>query len=372
MGVSGHDRDYDHERGRDSEAPPGAAARATLRRAVLRPGWVVCGLLALLALAGLSARAPPAVRYAPFVVSLVVLGLPHGAVDHLAELRARGGEVEGLRAWLHAPAAGALARVSLLYAVLGGLYLAAWLVAPLASFVFFILLTWFHWGQGDLYAMVGFVEESHLRSRLQRALAVLVRGGLPMLVPLLGGPAEYREVAELTVGLFAPGGTAAVAPLFRPGTRLALGVAFGTLTVAALGLGLLRARETGTLEAWRLDAVETVLLWAYFLTVGPILAVGVYFTVWHALRHVARLVALDGPAERALAAGDLLEPAVRFARDAAPLTAISLFILGGLYVALPTDGSLGSLLAVYLVLLAVLTLPHVVVVSRMDRAQGVW
>jgi len=349
---------------------PSGPARATLRRAVLRPGWVVCGLLAIPALAGLSVPAP--LRYLPFVVSLVVLGLPHGAVDHLAELRARGGEVDGLREWLVDPAAGALRRVSLLYAVLGGLYLAAWLVAPVASFVFFILLTWFHWGQGDLYVLREFVEESHLRTPLQRALAVVVRGGLPMLVPLVGGPAEYREVATRTVGLFDPGAAAALDPVFEPTARLALGTAFGAMTLLALGLGFLRARETGTMASWRIDAVETAVLWGYFLVVGPILAIGVYFTVWHSLRHVARLVSLDRPAEQALATGDLLGPAARFARDAAPLTAVSLVILAGLYVALPTGGDLGGVLAVYLVLLAVLTLPHVVVVTRMDRAQGVW
>jgi Brp/Blh family beta-carotene 15,15'-monooxygenase len=103
-----------------------------------------------------------------------------------------------------------------------------------------------------------------------------------------------------------------------------------------------------------------------------VLAVGLYFCLWHSVRHIARLVALDAPAASALATGRRWPAVRRFARDAAPLTAGALVVFAALYLAVPTDGSLAGLVAVYLVLLAVLTLPHVVVVTRMDRVQGLW
>lgn len=57
----------------------------------------------------------------------------------------------------------------------------------------------------------------------------------------------------------------------------------------------------------------------------------------------------------------------RFARDAAPLTGLALALLAALYLAVPAgEGDAGSLLAVYLVLISALTLPHAVWVSYMD------
>ena len=63
-----------------------------------------------------------------------------------------------------------------------------------------------------------------------------------------------------------------------------------------------------------------------------------------------------------------------FARDAAPLTLAAVVSLAGLYLVVPGAGaSPPALLALYLVLISALTLPHVVVVfSWMDARQGLW
>ena len=114
-----------------------------------------------------------------------------------------------------------------------------------------------------------------------------------------------------------------------------------------------------------------MLLAAYFALVPPVLAVGLYFCLWHAPRHIARLVLLDGASAVAFEKGRF--PLARFVRDAAPLTLAALALLLGFYFALPGAGtSAPALLALYLVLISVLTLPHVVVVSFMDYAQGLW
>jgi Brp/Blh family beta-carotene 15,15'-monooxygenase len=111
------------------------------------------------------------------------------------------------------------------------------------------------------------------------------------------------------------------------------------------------------------------LLWALFLTVPPILAVGVYFCVWHSLRHVLRFSAIDERGARTTA-GRLLSA---FAREAAPLTALALVFLvpfGLLAPASPSNAS--EFTGLYLVFVAVLTLPHVAVVTWMDHREGVW
>ncbi|MFB6126820.1 MAG: Brp/Blh family beta-carotene 15,15'-dioxygenase [Halolamina sp.] len=333
-----------------------ATVRAALARWTLPLGWVAMALVTVAAVAGVL----PAGRwrYVPLVGSALAFGLPHGAVDHLAP------------AWANDDSADArtLAGVGVLYAVLGGAYAVAWFLAPAASFVGFLLLTWLHWGQGDSYAVVTFgPEPTHLRSTATRATALVVRGGLPMVVPLVAFPEVYREVATLVVGAFGPAAAEGVAVLFRTDVRLALGGGLLAVTLVHLGGTAERSR------AWALDAAEVVGLWVAFALTPPIVAVGAYFTAWHAPRHVARLLLIDDGARPALQAGDLTAALTRFARVAAPMTAGGVVVMAGLWVSLPRlPGGFAGVVAVYLVGLAALTLPHTVVVAAMDRAEGLW
>ncbi|AEH37863.1 Brp/Blh family beta-carotene 15,15'-dioxygenase [Halopiger xanaduensis] len=303
---------------------------------------------------------PLAYQYAPLAASVVVLGLPHGAVDHLVLPRSRGRPVTSR----------ALAAVGGCYLAIGGAYAALWFVAPAVSFALFILLTLVHWGQGDVYALCELTDVSYLETPAHKGLALVVRGGLPMLVPLVAFPDQYAFVAGTLVGLFDPGAAAALEGAFRPTVRYAVAVGFGALIAATLALGY---RRTDALEPWLIDAGETLGLTAFFAAVPPILAIGLYFTGWHSVRHIVRTLLIDDAAVAALADGDARGAIGRFARDAAPLTAGSLVVFAALAVAVPrTPATVPDAAALYLVGVAVLTLPHVVVVSLLDLEQGLW
>jgi beta-carotene 15,15'-dioxygenase len=342
------------------KAPDGGhGARQAVRGAVVWPSRVVVLILAVAFAAGL--RVPGWVQYLPFAASLVLFGLPHGAVDHLVPLRLAGREA-GVRSVL---------AVVLLYLALSGLCLALWSVAPAAAFVLFVLVTAFHWGAGDLHALLSFGPDGlDGMGRASRVLLVLLRGGMPMLVPLLFFPDAYRGVAVAAAGLF--GGDATVlSGAFSPAFRLAAGAALA----AVAGLFLLRAAGdlAGQRRALLPVALETLLLFAFFAVVPPVLAVGLYFTLWHAPRHVARLVMLDPAGTGYLRTGRPRRALARFVRDAAPLTGLALALLVALLLAVPrATGDPASLLAVYLVMISALTLPHASLVAYMDARQGVW
>ena len=103
-------------------------------RETLWPGAALVGALIL----GLIARMlPPAWWLAPWALSLIFFGLPHGALDH---------EVL-LRLWRPVPPPPwALGAVLTGYIAVSLLVLGGWFVAPAAVFAGFIALTWMHWG----------------------------------------------------------------------------------------------------------------------------------------------------------------------------------------------------------------------------------
>ena len=325
--------------------------RILARRLALIPGWVALVLTTAVTLVVDSI--PLTVQLLPLIVSVLVLGLPHGAVDHLLVSRATGRPFS-----LEIGAA-----VGVVYLVVGGVYALAWFLAPSLAFAFFIVLTWVHWGQGDRYPLRRFVGVSDQRSMAVTAQTVIVRGGMPMLVPLLAHPEQYRLVATWLVGLFSSSGTALEAA-FAPQARLALAVGFGTLVVSSLAVSYVHDDR----EAWLVDAGETLLLLAFFVLVPPLLAIGVYFCAWHSLRHVVRYLLLGGPPAEAIEAGRPLAAFARFGRDAAPLSALSLVVAAALYVTAPgASTALEDLLALYLVFIAVLTLPHVLFATWLDH-----
>ena len=335
-----------------------STVRRNLFRLTILPGWLVLGMTIPIFLLGVSV--PLRYQFLPLVASVVVFGLPHGAVDHLTPSRAR-----GRRATLRAMGA-----VGLLYAVLMAVYGVVWFLFPVAAFAFFILMTWVHWGQGEIHALATIADVSHLGTPMHRGTVALGRGALPMLVPLLAFPEQYRFVAETLVGLFASPDLGALTVAFTVRGRIVVAVLVGVLLLVSLTLSYLRRVDD---REWVLEAGEVGLLVAFFATVPPILAVGLYFSFWHALRHVGRLLALDPGARDALEQGYLAGALARFFRDATPLTVAALGIVAASTLVVPTTPvGLADMVGLYLVVIAVLTLPHVAIVTWLDSEQSVW
>ncbi len=349
-----------------AEAGPGPSTRRSATREVDRLFARLPAIAFLLALpiAAVTPSFPVEIGLVAFAAGTLSVGMAHGAVDHLVPFRAAASSLRR-----------SIVVVSVVYAVLGGLVVVAFFLAPVAAFVGFVLLTWAHWGQGDVAALT-VAGVDHLRTPAERVLTGFVRGGLPMGVPLVAQPAEYRLVAEWVVGLFvvdAAAASAAVDPLFADVVRFGVGGAMAAATLLSAVIGYGRVRQGASRRGWIRDVGETAVLWAWFVLAAPVFAVGVYFGAWHALRHVGRLILVDERGAAAMARGEPGAALVRFARDAAPLTLGGFLVVVAVALAVPAGvASGGDLLAVSLVAIAALTLPHVAVVAWLDAEQGVW
>ncbi|MEM8858187.1 MAG: Brp/Blh family beta-carotene 15,15'-dioxygenase, partial [Chloroflexota bacterium] len=148
---------------------------------------------------------------------------------------------------------------------------------------------------------------------------------------------------------------------------------YATVTAAYILLEGIDAVRQKQVKGWLVDTAEIGLLWLFFSTINPILAVGVYFCVWHSVRHITRLMLIEPASRIDLENGRIGAAFYRFFVESAPLTVVSLLILVGLYFLVGSiQLSLQELIALYLVLISMLTLPHTLVVCWMDYRQSVW
>lgn len=288
----------------------------------------------------------------PLVIAAVgiVAGIPHGAVDHLIALRL----ADDPRGARHSRAR-RLVIILVAYLTIAALAATAFLVAPDLSFAVFLVLAAGHFGWGELT----FAAERAGRPlpSLREGAAPTVVLGLVVIGLPLATPAGREAVALLAPRLVA-GLDRALATLPGPVVGLPAGavpaavpVVVGVLAAALVAHRLRQGRE--------LEAAEVVVLVVLFASTTPLVAFGVYFGAWHALRHTRRLLdvlAPDAPRPR---------QALAFVRAAA----------------LPTAGALGTLLVLWswrgdqdvlvvgIALLLALTFPHSVVVSVLDRRQ---
>lgn len=286
-----------------------------------RPSPMAWAVLLAGAALTLSAALPPGAQHVCALAVVIVLGVPHGALDGEAArtvLRPRFGW-----AWFLV--------FSLPYLSLSALVLLAWHGAPGLTLLGFLAASVWHFGTEDAEAGGG--------------LDAIVRGGLPIAMPTLIHP-------EATAAVFQ---TVAGAPLPQlPKWLWAAALAWLALAVVWVGQAVLRRRG-------RLLAVPGLLA-TMFVALPPLTAFAIYFVGVHAPAHVAALI--RNPARA---------PRVRDDRSAAvlalPITALTLLIGATLW---PLYGGAvpDRLLSLTIQGLAALTLPHMLldtVLARRER-----
>jgi len=302
--------------------------------------WVPVAAIGSLVLLAVTAPDLASAVALPLALVGAALGVPHGAVDHLVpwwwgrrEPRSAGTGGRGL------------ALFALGYAGVAALAIAAFLLAPTPTLVAFLVLSAVHFGRGEV---VTSAERAGRRAP--------------------GGREDWATTLAhglVVVGLLLWARPADTDPLLRP---LSPWLADAVLTLRAPGLAAVAAAVTAGL-IWlvrrrrRLDAAELGLLALAFALTPPLAAFGVYFGLWHSVRHTGRLLDLartrDGRPTSWLAAGRTL------ARAAAGPTLAAGAAIGVLWWA----RDLAGLQAEVAVLLA-LTFPHACVVWALDWQQS--
>ncbi|MGF1450389.1 MAG: Brp/Blh family beta-carotene 15,15'-dioxygenase [Opitutales bacterium] len=321
-------------------------------------GWGVLGA-ALLLVPWLDSL-PAWVLYAPFLLSVIAFGLPHGAVDHVVATSGANRESTLSRQALFCAG----------YLGLAVVVIALWFLAPLLSVAAFLALTIWHWGSGDFHVLLGRPQRPPDNATSWALPAILLRGCLPIGLPFVFWPAESLKVVHSLAALF--GGevnpSAALAGSLRVWTLAIFGI-IGSFYVSRKFFS--KDNFGNKRDNWT-DAGEVAFLVLFFALLPPVFAVGLYFVFWHSMRHLARL-AVWQRAENIRESRPARWSCVvaRLGLRCVPMTlgALGLTALLGLGVTL-RPGQAQDWLALYLVFIAAVTVPHALVVAWMDRRDG--
>jgi Brp/Blh family beta-carotene 15,15'-monooxygenase len=323
--------------------PPDGKPRMGTRFANgLALAWGLVGLV--MVVFGLDAGLP---LYLPMLASVLLFGLPHGAIDHLVVL--------GLAK--RSLSLKALALVCLIYLSFVVAMLCLWWLAPLVAMFLFLGITIYHWGRADL-AFEGLLNPAALQNtpRILKFNHSLLRGIFPIGIPFLAFPDATEAILNSC--------SAAFGYEYELGTTLPFVILIALILLLFSELAYLR--DQGEQRNARL--AEDLGLIAFFVLVPPVLAIGLYFCLWHGFRHVLRLIRYEGNEDNCETAFAQFK---RFYCQALPFTLASVLILAAVLLLLRGSVDLSTFIGIYLVVISSLTVPHLLVVEWMDRREGV-
>ncbi|KAJ3194862.1 hypothetical protein HK101_001753 [Irineochytrium annulatum] len=322
------------------------------------------------------------------VLNVALLGIPHGALDHLLyrEIRARSTRHRGAeKQWMSggraesentlvdgedgASAALVDARVGkwMFYGNYVGIMIAwglLWSMAPVGAFAIFMALSAFHFGQGDLH---------HLASRTPIPTVMYLSRGCMLLGALV------TSNTDLTGPIISTLIHVDVTDWLNPRNELvqvlAVGQHFVLLQLHAVGI--LRSRGSagdGERRGWWVEVGKSVLMWRLFAGMDPLVGFAVYFGTWHSLGSMLDLLRTlkgerlglnaDGKQEGTHRVEVRWRDLLWFWWTAAPYTLVALgsmaafYLCGGLKLVAPGGGESVRIWSVFVMSISVLTGPH--------------
>jgi len=265
----------------------------------------------------------------------LAVGIPHGALDHLVTLP-RSAPIR-------------MAIFIIIYVAIALLAIYAILKWNVWGFIFVVVMSATHFGIGDS----AFLNEldslkNPTGSRIPAWLYAPAAGLLPVMIPLVNSRSSeaLTKVNESLVD-------------WHQGYTTEIILAVAAITTLCL-LGLLQRKR------YR-DALDIALLAALASIAPPLVAFAVYFGCWHALRHTARLTSLLPNSESAYLRGRGGQAFIAAVIPGLPAlfgTIIFIAVLAGFSQQDLSD----KFLWLTLVTIWALTVPHMLVTAKLDRA----
>jgi len=269
------------------------------------------------------------------VVAIIALaiGIPHGALDHLVTL----------------PKAAPLkmAVFILVYVVVAVVAVIGILQFNTVGFIIVLFMSAIHFGIGDAAFISEIDRRTQPQSKLNRWFYIPAAGFTPVFIPLVNS-ASTEALASVNPALIN----------WHQGFDSQILLLVTSFTVTAIAVMAFSKRYREVLD------LTLLLLLAHFAP--PLIAFAVYFGCWHAMRHTARLT-LSLPRSIENLTQGMLRKAFSHAVIPGLPALIGTFVVAG-FMALSGRDFSDEFFWMALVVVWALTVPHMVVTAKLDRA----
>ena len=297
----------------------------------------------LLVLAIIELQYPFSVAQAglSFSLSLILIGLPHGAVD--LEVSSR---LSGATTW------SASLRGFVGYIILLVLVLVVAFMFPTAVVLAFGLMSAWHFGTADALDL----NESVGKSSHVSWLVAAARGSFVLSLPFVLHPTSTCEVANRLIKLFGSHGPSVSEAIVTP-------VFSGILCLATVVLFVewCFRISTGDIQYAGILFLEIASLVAAFAILHPLFAMGSYFLCWHSWRQTRRLILLmEGEPV------SINRSIIRLHIRSLPLLIPTLLVVAAVLIWRLPDATIYDLAVVALAVFVVVTPPHQMLISRLQ------
>ena len=266
-------------------------------------------------------------------VIALAIGIPHGALDHLVTLP----KTEPKK----------MAIFIVVYVAVAVVAVIGIIQFNTIGFIIVLFMSAIHFGIGD----AAFISEIDRRTaperKLNRWFYIPTAGFTPVFIPLVNS-ASTQALASVNPALIN----------WHQGFDSEILLAVTSFTVVAIAV-------MGFTKRYR-EAFDLILLLLLAHLAPPLIAFAVYFGCWHAMRHTARLT-LSLPRSIENLTQGTLRKAFSYAVIPGLPALIGTFIVAGILALSGRDFS-DDFFWMALVVVWALTVPHMVVTAKLDRA----
>jgi Brp/Blh family beta-carotene 15,15'-monooxygenase len=290
------------------------------------------GILLSLIFSGLLQTSSMGWQVVIAVIALAI-GIPHGALDHLVTLP----KAQPKK----------MAIFILVYVAVAVVAVIGILQFNTIGFIIVLFMSAIHFGIGDAAFINEIDKRSNAERKLNRWFYIPAAGFTPVFIPLVNS-ASTQALASVNPALIN----------WHQGydSEILLAVtSFAVLAIVVMGLTK-RYRE----------ALDLILLLLLAHLAPPLIAFAVYFGCWHAMRHTARLT-LSLPRSIENLDQGMLRKAFSHAVIPGLPALIGTFVVAG-FMALSGRDFSDEFFWMALVVVWALTVPHMVVTAKLDRA----
>ena len=306
--------------------------------------------LVLLAVLLPTGEIPFAWQLGLFVLLMVLTGIPHGAVDHVVYQYVESAPKNGKQpAETHTtdktPESNGkirkahLGRFFLVYMSIIAAYSVLWLLLPKICLAIFLLMSFYHFGQSQLYYLE-MSESSILKIALYLCWGALIIGGIVFF--------NYEASAEVLEGIIA------MPELLSRDSALNLLILLSVFTVTGLTFAFFRKSLNNRQFIFELFSLG--LLLGLFYLAPLLIAFAIYFGLWHSLKAIQAELRHFGEEQQSLG---------WFYRQAWPFSLLSFVGIGILILAASQLESYISPYMLFFIAISVLTMPHMYYMQKL-------